>query len=73
MSLDKAITANAYISCDYNVRPLMEIGDDKTKSGVYTIEFDVTNFGTSSQTYTISANVQTETMSSKSTENSVNQ
>ena len=70
MSLDKAITANAYISCDYNVRPLMEIGDDKTKSGVYTIEFDVTNFGTSSQTYTISANVQTETMSSKSVSSS---
>ena len=71
MDLAGASTTSCYVSANYHpLRPLMEIGDDKTKSGVYTISFDVTNFGTTSQTYTISANAQTESIKTKSVSSS---
>ncbi len=38
----------------------IELGDDPTKSGVYTLSFDVFNFGTSALSYDISATVMTE-------------
>ena len=38
----------------------IELGDDPTKSGVYTLSFDVFNFGTSALSYDISASVMTE-------------
>lgn len=38
----------------------IELGDDPTKSGVYTLTFDVVNFGNSALSYDISAYVMTE-------------
>ncbi len=56
-----AITSGAYLSAstlnrDGSNRPKLELGDDVSRSGVYTLTFDVTNFSDTEKTYNISAN-----------------
>ena len=41
----------------------LELGDDPKKTGVYTLEFSVVNFGTTALTYDLSAYVMTEGVS----------
>ena len=45
----------------------LELGDDPTKSGVYTLSFAVKNFGATSLTYDVSAYVMTEGVSDTKT------
>ena len=63
IDLQKAITTKAYVTVDGCVRPKLEIGDDPQKTGVYTLSFNVVNFGTSALSYTASTSVLTENTS----------
>ena len=45
-------------------RPKLELGDDEKKTGVYTMSFNVTNFGTGELKFTTDQIVMTETLSS---------
>ena len=45
-------------------RPKLELGDDEEKTGVYTMSFNLTNFGTSALHFTTDQIVMTETLSS---------
>ena len=45
----------------------IELGDDPTKTGVYTINFGIYNFGSSTLSYTLSAHVLTEGVSETKT------
>ena len=38
----------------------IELGDDPSKSGVYTLKFSINNFGNTELTYKLSASVLTE-------------
>ncbi len=44
-------------------RPKIELGDDPTKSGVYTLNFKITNFGDKTLTFTADQYMMTETLS----------
>ena len=46
----------------------LELGDDPTKSGVYTLSFSVVNFGNSALSYDVSAYVMTEGVSDTKTQ-----
>lgn len=73
-SLEKVISqTSAYLSTDipanladgaYSAdgRPKLELGDDKQKTGVYSMEFNVTNFGNKELTFTTQNYVLTETI-----------
>ena len=60
----KALTTKAYITVDGCDRPKLEIGDDPEKTGVFTMSFNVVNFGTSALTYTVTPYVESENASS---------
>ena len=45
----------------------IELGDDKNKTGVYTLKFAINNFGSSALTYKLSATVMTEGVSETET------
>jgi len=68
-NLDDAITTGAYIltydRLDGSVmdKSKIELGDDPSKTGVYTLKFTIDNFGKSALSYDISANVMTEGVS----------
>ena len=47
----------------------IELGDDKTKSGVYELSFSVWNYGTTAITYSVAAEVMTEGVSDTKTHN----
>ncbi|MBQ1817039.1 MAG: S8 family serine peptidase, partial [Clostridia bacterium] len=63
IDLQKAITTKAYVTVDGCARPKLEIGDDPQKTGVYTLSFNVVNFGSSALSYTASTSVLTENTS----------
>lgn len=60
IDLQKAITTTAYINVAGCSRPKLELGDDPNKTGVYTLTFEVVNFGRSSLSFTPSTTVLTE-------------
>lgn len=64
-SLSNALSTGAYLwfdneSIDY--RPKAEIGDDKNKTGEYTFDFYLTNFGGSTLTFKVQTLFMTETL-----------
>ena len=56
----KAVTTAAYVTVDGSDRPKLELGDDPTRSGVYTLSFNVVNFGSAALSYTVTPTVLTE-------------
>ena len=60
VDMQKAITTKAYVTVDGCDRPKLEIGDDPQKTGVYTLSFNVVNFGSSALSYTVGTTVLTE-------------
>lgn len=62
VQLKDAIDATAYLSVDGMNRPKIELGDDPQKTGLYTLTFDVTNFGDTAITYDLSVAVLTESI-----------
>ena len=55
-----AISTKAYIDVPTNVRPKLELGDDDEMTGIFTLTFDVVNFGNTALTYTVQPQVLTE-------------
>lgn len=55
-----AIKTNAYISVSGCNKPKLELGDDPLKTGIYTLNFNVHNFGNSDISYAIDSYVATE-------------
>ncbi|MCH5163452.1 MAG: leucine-rich repeat protein [Clostridiales bacterium] len=66
--LDRSETTEQYLYVMKNgveqERTKVELGDDPSKKGEYTVEFYVKNVGSSSASYTISSHVMTEGISS---------
>lgn len=58
--LTAAVSTKAYIEVDGCVRPKLELGDDKNRTGVFTFSFDVVNYGATPLTYTVNVPVMTE-------------
>ena len=56
----KAVTTAAYVTVDGSDRPKLELGDDPTRSGVYTLSFNIVNFGPTPLSYTVTPTVLTE-------------
>ena len=71
-NLTDSAATNAYI-LTYNKdntvmdKPKLELGDDPDKTGVYTMNFDIVNFGTGALSYDLSAYVLTEGVSETKT------
>ncbi len=66
-SLANAISSGAYLYTDddsVDYRPLVNLGDDKEKNGVYEITFKIKNFGTSEFKFEVKPTFMTETLSS---------
>ncbi len=55
-----AISTKAYLRVNGSVRPKLEIGDDPTKTGIFSFSFDVVNFGNVPLTYNVNVSVITE-------------
>lgn len=71
-NLSSSLTTTAYITTyDQNGNPMdkpkLELGDDADKTGVYTMKFTVTNFGSSALSYNVGAYVMTEGVSDTKT------
>ncbi len=72
-NLISASTTTAYIQTfdrhDGSVmdKSKIELGDDREKTGVYTLKFAINNFGSSTLTYNLSATVMTEGVSETKT------
>ncbi len=64
IDLKKATTTQAYITVEGCDRPKLELGDDPEKTGVYTLSFNVVNFGSSALSYTPVVTVLTENATS---------
>ncbi len=65
-SLDSFIESSAYLSTgveENDYRPKIELYDDPERTGEYTLEFKVTNFGAESLTFSTKSLVMTETIS----------
>ena len=60
VNIDAALASKAYVSVNGSLTPKLDLGDDKAKTGVYDLTFDVVNIGNEALTFDISANVQTE-------------
>ncbi len=60
----KAVTTQAYITVDGCDRPKLEIGDDKDKTGVFTMSFNIVNFGSTALTYSVTPYVESENAAS---------
>lgn len=64
-SLDNAVSTRAYLFTDdasIDFRPLRNLGDDKTKNGVYTVDFSIANFGTNDLSFKLNPIFMTETL-----------
>ena len=61
--IGKAIASDAYLSVANSTKPKLELGDDPSRRGVYTMEFDVNNASNSVKTYDLDAIVMTESVS----------
>ncbi len=55
-----AITTQAYLTVDGAEMPKVELGDDPTRTGTYSYQFDVKNFGKTNLYYDLGTTVQTE-------------
>ena len=71
-NLTNAIKTDAYITTKDETGAVMdktklELGDDKEKTGVYTLNFTVHNFGDKKNTYTVDTYVMTEGVSDTKT------
>ena len=71
-NLLSAINTTAYLSTydrsgNAMDKPKLELGDDPNRTGVYTMKFDVHNFGTTALSYNIGAYVMTEGVSETKT------
>lgn len=62
--IEKSVTTQAYLTVDGSNKPKLSLGDDPNRSGVYTLEFNITNMGGQALSYEIDPVVFTETMSS---------
>lgn len=67
-NLFAALKTDAYITTKDETGAVMdktklELGDDKNKTGVYTLNFTVNNFGDTNRTYTVGTYVMTEGVS----------
>ena len=63
-SLKNAVKTKALIEVDGTDRPKFELGDDKKKNGVYTLEFTVRNLSADTLRYDVSLDSMTESVSS---------
>ena len=63
-SLYNAVTTKAIIEVEGQDRPKLELGDDKKRTGVYTLEFSVRNISSDTLNYTVSLDSMTESVSS---------
>ena len=54
VNVDAAVRTPAYITVDGQNHPKLELGDDPDRTGVYTLNFNVTNFSDSTVSYDIS-------------------
>ena len=71
-NLMNALSTDAYITTKDETGAVMdktklELGDDKSKTGVYTLNFTVNNFGDTNRTYTVGTYVMTEGVSETKT------
>ena len=63
-TIKNAIETLAYLKVDGIDKTKLELGDDKTKTGVYELVFDLVNYGSASKTYDLSTLTMTETVAS---------
>lgn len=62
--IQKSVSTKAYLTVDGSNKPKLSLGDDPNRSGVYTLEFNITNLSGEALSYDIDPVVFTETMSS---------
>ncbi|MBQ4428811.1 MAG: S8 family serine peptidase [Clostridia bacterium] len=65
-NLTAAINTKAYLEVPGQLRPKLELGDDDDYSGIFSLSFDVVNFGNTALTYTVNPYVLTESTQLKS-------
>ena len=63
-SLYNAVTTKAIIEVEGQDRPKIELGDDKKRTGVYTLEFSVRNLSADTLNYDVTLDSMTESVSS---------
>ena len=63
-NIENSINTKAYLTVDGLNKPKLSIGDDPTKSGVYTLKFNLVNASGSAICYSLDQFVMTESMSS---------
>ena len=61
--IGKAISTDAYLYVDNSPKTKLELGDDVTKKGVYTMTFHVKNTSTVEKTYSLGTIAMTESVS----------
>ena len=66
-NVKNATSANAYLESTFTGQPKLELGDDVARSGKYTLDVLLTNFGGVSKTYTVTTVVNTAKISSDNT------
>ena len=57
-----AIATRAYLNVTGQGRTKLELGDDKNRDGIYTLNFNLVNFGTTALSYEADATVMTESL-----------
>ena len=62
--LYNTVNTKAYITVDGSDRTKLELGDDKTRSGVYKMEFNLVNLSNEELKYNLSLDTMTESVSS---------
>ena len=62
--IEKSMKAEAYLYVKGSDKSKVEVGDDKNKTGVYTLNFSIKNFSSSQRTYTFDTKTMTETLAS---------
>ncbi len=61
--ISKASSTDAYIYVQNNSKPKLELGDDPKRTGVYTMEFHVSNTSSKTKTYSMDLLTMTESVS----------
>ncbi len=67
VNIDEAIATKAYISVVGSDRTKLSLGDDKNRDGIYTLNFNIVNFGDSSLSYEMSVAVLADGLTSDKT------
>ena len=62
-NLENAVNSSAYLEVTGSPQPKLSLGSDVEKDGVYTLRFNVVNFGTEDLSYELSADVYSESTS----------